>query len=115
MRARHRSIDRSTALSNVLPNTVTRCGEDGQTTIPSSQLVAGDIVLVRPGESIAADGILVDGETAVDEALLTGEASPKAQIDRRPGLSRAALISTVLFSCGSRPLAAIQRSERSAA
>ena len=77
MRARHRSIDRSTALSNVLPNTVTRCGEDGQTTIPGSQLVAGDLVLVRPGESIAADGILVDGDTAVDEALLTGEATPK--------------------------------------
>jgi len=77
MRARHRSIDRSTALSNVLPNTVTRCDEDGQTTIPGSQLVAGDVVLVRPGESIAADGILVDGDTAVDEALLTGEATPK--------------------------------------
>jgi Cu2+-exporting ATPase len=77
MRARHRSIDRSAALSNVLPNTVTRCGENGQTTIPSSQLVAGDVVLVRPGESIAADGVLVDGDTAVDEALLTGEASPK--------------------------------------
>ncbi len=77
MRARHRSIDRSTALSNVLPNTVTRCDKDGQTTIPGSQLVAGDLVLVRPGESIAADGLLVDGETAVDEALLTGEATPK--------------------------------------
>ena len=77
MRARHRSIDRSTALSNVLPNTVTRCDEVGQTTIPGSQLVAGDVVLVRPGESIAADGILVDGVTAVDEALLTGEATPK--------------------------------------
>jgi len=77
MRARHRSIDRSAALSNALPTTVTRCGEDGQTTIPSSQLVAGDIVLVRPGESIAADGVLVDGDTAVDEALLTGEASPR--------------------------------------
>jgi len=77
MRARHRSIDRSTALSNVLPNTVTRCGTDGQVTIPCSQLVAGDVVLVRPGESIAADGILVDGETAVDEALLTGEATPR--------------------------------------
>jgi len=87
MRARHRSIDRSTALSNVLPNTVTRCGEDGQTTIPSSQLVAGDVVLVRPGESIAADGILVDGETAVDEALLTGEATPKSKSIGDPALA----------------------------
>ncbi len=80
MRARHRSIDRSSALSNVLPNTVTRCGDDGQTTIPASQLVAGDVVLVRPGESIPADGVLIDGETSVDEALLTGEATPKAKL-----------------------------------
>ena len=77
MRARHRSIDRSTALSTVLPNTVTRCDGAGQTTIPASQLVIGDRVLVRPGESIPADGVLVTGETAVDEALLTGEAEPR--------------------------------------
>jgi Cu2+-exporting ATPase len=82
MRARHRSIDRSTALSNVLPNTVTRCDADAQTTIPSNQLVADDIVLVRPGDSIPADGVLVDGDTSVDEALLTGEATPKT---RSPG------------------------------
>ena len=87
MRARHRSIDRGAALSNVLPNTVTRCGKDGQTTIPSSQLVAGDIVLVRPGESIAADGVLVDGDTTVDEALLTGEASPKPKSIGDPALA----------------------------
>jgi Cu2+-exporting ATPase len=82
MRARHRSVDRSTALSNVLPNTVTRCDADVQTTIPSNQLVANDIVLVRPGDSIPADGVLVDGDTSVDEALLTGEATPKT---RSPG------------------------------
>jgi len=77
MRARHRSIDRSTALSTLLPNTVTRVDESGQTTIPASQLVVGDRVLVRPGESIPADGNLVDAETTVDEALLTGEAEPR--------------------------------------
>jgi Cu2+-exporting ATPase len=79
MRARHRSIDRSTALSTVLPNTVTRCDGAEQTTIPASQLVIGDRVLVRPGESIPADGVLVTGETAVDEALLTGEAEPRSK------------------------------------
>lgn len=77
MRARHRSIDRSVALSNVLPNTVTLLDNEQQRTVPSSQLTPGDVVLVRPGESIAADGVLVDGETSVDEALLTGEATPK--------------------------------------
>ena len=79
MRARHRSIDRSTALSNVLPNTVTRCEGDVLSTIPASQLVAGDIILVKPGESIPADGQITDGSTSVDEALLTGEATPKSR------------------------------------
>ncbi len=79
MRARHRSIDRSVALSNVLPNTVTLVDGEERRTVPSNQLVAGNIVLVRPGESIPADGVLVDGNTSVDEALLTGEATPKAK------------------------------------
>lgn len=79
MRARHRSIDRSVALSNVLPNTVTLVEGDAQTTIPANQLVPGNIVLVRPGESVPADGIMIDGATSVDEALLTGEATPKAK------------------------------------
>ena len=77
MRARHRSIDRSVALSNVLPNTVTLVDGDAQRTIPSNQLVPGNVVLVRPGDSVPADGVLVDGTTSVDEALLTGEATPK--------------------------------------
>ncbi len=79
MRARHRSIDRSVALSNVLPNTVTLVDGDDRVTVPSNQLVAGNVVLVRPGESIPADGVLIDGNTSVDEALLTGEATPKAK------------------------------------
>ncbi len=77
MRARHRSIDRSTALSTVLPNTVTRVDGDAQEVVPASQIVSGDVILIRPGESIPADGLLVDGITTVDEALLTGEAEPR--------------------------------------
>ena len=77
MRARHRSIDRSTALSTVLPNTVTRIDGEEQLVIPASHLVTGDLLLVRPGESIPADGFLTEGMTMVDEALLTGEAEPR--------------------------------------
>ena len=77
MRARHRSIDRSAALSTVLPNTVTRIDDAGEKTVPASQVVTDDLLLIRPGESIPADGILVEGATAVDEALLTGEAEPR--------------------------------------
>src|SRR5258708_19231849 len=40
------------------------------------QLKVGDIVLVRPGETIAADGLVVAGSSAVDESMLTGESIP---------------------------------------
>lgn len=79
MRARHRSIDRSTALSTLLPTTVTRLEDGVEVTIPVSQVAAGDVVVVRPGEPIPADGALIDGDTSVDEALLTGESRPRTR------------------------------------
>ena len=77
MRARHRSIDRSVALSQLLPNTATLIINDQTSTIPVAQLAKDDIVLVRAGDSIPADGIVVSGASSVDEALLTGEARPQ--------------------------------------
>ena len=44
--------------------------------VPTSQLKTGDAVLVRPGEKIPSDGIVVEGESSVNEALLTGESKP---------------------------------------
>ncbi len=79
MRARHRSIDRGAALSSLLPNTAIRIDNGAQTTVPVSQLVAGDTTLIRAGESIPADGVLASGSTSVDEALLTGEARPQTK------------------------------------
>ncbi len=80
MRARHRSIDKSVALTSILPNTVIRIQDDGEATIPASQLVAGDTVRIRAGEPIPADGRLLEGRTSVDEALLTGESRPLAKV-----------------------------------
>jgi Cu2+-exporting ATPase len=79
MRARHRSIDRSAALSSLLPNTATRIDADGHAIVPVSQLQAGDRLLIRAGEHVPADGFLAAGETSVDESLLTGEARPQAK------------------------------------
>ena len=79
MRARHRSIDRGVALSSLLPNTSIRIDNGVRTTVPVSQLAAGDTVLIRAGESIPADGLLASGSTSVDEALLTGEARPQVK------------------------------------
>ncbi|MGI9236714.1 MAG: heavy metal translocating P-type ATPase [Woeseiaceae bacterium] len=79
MRARHRSIDRSTALSSVLPNTATRLVGDERSIVPVSRLLPGDAVLIRAGDAVPADGVIESGKTAVDEALLTGEATPRAK------------------------------------
>lgn len=79
MRARHRSIDRSTALSSLLPNTATRIDDEAHRIVPVSQLQRGDRVLIRAGEPVPADGVLADGTTNVDEALLTGEARARAK------------------------------------
>ena len=50
---------------------------DGQEQdIPIDEVAAGDIVVVRPGEKIAVDGVVVDGRSAVDESMLTGESLP---------------------------------------
>lgn len=76
MRARHRSIDRGAALSQVLPNTAMLITGDETSVVPVAQLTKDDIVLVRAGDSIPADGTIVSGSTLVDEALLSGEAKP---------------------------------------
>lgn len=65
------------ATAHVLRNNVT-------TDIPISELKVGDIVLVKPGEKFPSDGVVVEGESFVNEALLTGESKPipKAKGDR---------------------------------
>jgi Cu2+-exporting ATPase len=77
MRARHRSVDRSSAIASLLPNTATRLEGGGRQQVAVSQLAAGDTVLVRAGESFPADGSIVSGRTSVDESMLTGESKPE--------------------------------------
>ena len=64
-------------LAKLMPDTAERLQEDGETeTVPVTELNQDDLVLVRPGSSVPADGEVVEGESDVDEALITGESKP---------------------------------------
>jgi P-type Cu2+ transporter len=63
-------------LAKLLPDMATRLTDAGEETVPVGDLREGDIVLVRPGESVPADGIVREGESALNEAMLTGESRP---------------------------------------
>lgn len=70
------------ALLELSPRTA-RVRRDGvETEIPADQVVAGDLVMVRPGERVPVDGVIVEGASALDESMLTGEPLP---VDRAPG------------------------------
>ena len=57
-------------------------GERSEQVVPASSLQVGDLFAVRPGEKVATDGIIVDGSSALDTSLLTGESVP---VDAAPG------------------------------
>jgi Cu2+-exporting ATPase len=63
-------------LAKLLPDTATRVTDAGEETVPVSELRDGDIVLVRPGESVPADGVVRKGESDLNEGLITGESRP---------------------------------------
>jgi Cu2+-exporting ATPase len=79
MSARHRAAERSVALSQLLPDTAMKVDGDDLAPIATSGLQLGDHVLVRAGERVPADGVVVDGHGDVDESLLTGESTPRSR------------------------------------
>jgi len=77
LRLRDRTAGALEALMNRLPDSVLRLGSDGQfERVPVRRLKTGDVIRVLPGEAFPADGVLLQGHTSVDEALLTGESLP---------------------------------------
>ncbi|MEX2602422.1 MAG: heavy metal translocating P-type ATPase, partial [Balneolaceae bacterium] len=64
-------------LAELLPGEAHRVNEDGSTEdVPVEELEVGDHILIKPGEKIPADGIVTEGKTSVNEAMLTGESLP---------------------------------------
>ncbi|MFE6098570.1 heavy metal translocating P-type ATPase [Streptomyces laurentii] len=75
-----RTADSVRGLLDLAPETATRLADDGtETTVPAGELAVGDVVLVRPGERIGADGRVLDGLSDVDQATITGEPMPVAK------------------------------------
>jgi Cu2+-exporting ATPase len=63
-------------LVKIMPTTAHLIKNGGLEDVPVSQLKVGDVVLVRPGEKMPSDGVVVEGESYVNEALITGESKP---------------------------------------
>ena len=63
-------------LAKLLPDVATRITGDSTEEVPASELRPGDLVLIRPGASIPADGVVRDGSSEVNEAMITGESNP---------------------------------------
>ncbi len=69
-------------LMELSPETATVLRDGGEEVVPADELVVGDLVAVRPGERIPADGVVRRGETAVDQSPITGESVP---VDKAEG------------------------------
>ncbi len=75
-RAKGRTTDAINALIDLSPKTATVIREGREVQIPASEVTLGDIFLVRPGEIMPVDGVVIDGSSSVDESALTGESVP---------------------------------------
>jgi Cu+-exporting ATPase len=81
-RARGRASDAVQRLLRLAAKTANVLTPDGEKEIPISELRPGDVFIVRPGEKIATDGVVVSGHTSIDESIATGESMP---VDKREG------------------------------
>lgn len=75
-RSKGKTTDALKGLMKLAPKTATVIRDGTEVTIPADRIVKGDIFVVRPGESIPADGIVLEGSSAVNESALTGESIP---------------------------------------
>jgi len=83
LRARERTGDAIRELLNLAPKTARRVLEDGEEyDAPLENILPGDRLRVRPGDTVPVDGVVLDGASSVDESMLTGESLP---VEKGPG------------------------------
>ena len=74
--ARYKSVEAAENLLRLTPSLATLVQDGTQRIVPVAELSVGDVILVKPGETIVADGMILEGVSSVDESLLTGESRP---------------------------------------
>ncbi len=75
-RAKRQTTAAIRALHSLRPDVAHLIGVDGEVDVPMAEVLVGDRLVVKPGERFAADGVLLEGQTQVDESMLTGEPLP---------------------------------------
>ncbi|MBQ8955176.1 MAG: heavy metal translocating P-type ATPase, partial [Clostridia bacterium] len=81
-RSKGRTTDALKGLMKLAPKTAVLLRDSAEVEVPISQVKRGDVFVVRPGDSIPVDGVVLEGESAVNEAALTGESIP---VDKAAG------------------------------
>ena len=97
-RSKGKTTDALRALMDLSPKTALIQRDGRETEVPVEEVEVGDVFLVRPGENIPVDGLVLEGETAVNESALTGESIP---VDKAPGdrVSAATINSSGFIKC----------------
>ena len=81
-RSKGKTTDALKSLMKLAPQTATLLREGAEVTVPIAQVKKGDLFVVRPGENIPVDGLVLEGSSAVNESALTGESIP---VDKAAG------------------------------
>ena len=97
-RSKGKTTDALKSLMKLAPKTAAVIKNGKETVIPAEQVRKGDIFVVRPGESIPVDGIVVEGQSAVNESALTGESIP-ADKDVGDSVSAATINQSGFLKC----------------
>jgi Cu2+-exporting ATPase len=82
-------------LLQLAPPKATVLRDGREIVLPTEQIVVGDVLVVKPGDKIAVDGVVLEGESSIDESMITGESTP---VKKRPG---AAVIGATINKSGS--------------
>jgi Cu2+-exporting ATPase len=76
MKSRQGTSDSLRALFDIVPPSATVIRDGEEVEVPSSEIVVGDVVRLKPGDKVAVDGVVSSGESSIDESLVTGESIP---------------------------------------